>query len=72
MKSLHNFKKVTKLSSAIVLAIAVPHAANAGIVLKSDSGWETSINGSIPVFAISSDHDNSETAFRVASGFNPA
>jgi hypothetical protein len=72
MKKLHNLKKVSKLASAIILAIAVPHVANAGIVLKTDSGWETSINGSIPVFAISSDHDDSETAFRVASGFNPA
>jgi hypothetical protein len=72
MKKLHNLKKVSKLASAIILAIAVPHVANAGVVLKTDSGWETSINGSIPVFAISSDHDDSETAFRVASGFNPA
>jgi hypothetical protein len=72
MKKLHDFKKVSKLASAIILAIAVPHAANAGVVLKTDSGWETSINGSIPVFVISSDHDDSETAFRVASGFNPA
>jgi hypothetical protein len=72
MKKLHNLKKVSKLASAIILAIAVPHVANAGVVLKTDSGWETSIHGSIPVFAISSDHDDSETAFRVASGFNPA
>lgn len=72
MKTLNNLKSVSILTSAIALALAVPYAANAGVVLKSDTGWETSINGSIPVFAISSDHDDSEKAFRVASGFNPA
>ena len=68
-----NVAKITKLSSAIVLAMAtMATTANATVVIESDSGWETSINGSIPVFVISSDHDDSESAFRIGSGFNPA
>lgn len=67
--------KVNKLTAAVALGlttIGMLSSANANVVIASDSGWETSINGSIPVFVIASDHDNSESAFRVASGFNPA
>lgn len=67
--------KINKLTAAITLGMAtigMLSAANANVVIESNSGWETSINGSIPVFVISSDHDNSESALRVGSGFNPA
>jgi hypothetical protein len=67
--------KVNKLTSAITLGIAtigMLSTANANVVIENNSGWETSINGSIPVFVISSDHDDSESALRVGSGFNPA
>lgn len=67
--------KVNKLTAAIALGLAtigMLSSANANVVIESNSGWETSINGSIPVFVISSDHDDSESALRVGSGFNPA
>lgn len=44
----------------------------AEVNIYSDSGWSTSISGSLPVFAVASDHEGSESAFRVQSGFNPA
>jgi hypothetical protein len=78
MKKLIKIKKtikINKLTTAIALGMAtigMLSTANANVVIASNSGWETSINGSIPVFVISSDHDNSESAFRVGSGFNPA
>lgn len=67
--------KINKLTAAIALGMAtigMISSANANVVIESNSGWETSINGSIPVFAIASDHDDSESAFRIGSGFNPA
>lgn len=68
-----NVAKVTKLSSAMVLAMAtMTGTANATVAIASASGWETSISGSIPVFVVSSDHDGDESATRVQSGFNPA
>ncbi|MFQ3196623.1 MAG: putative porin [Paraglaciecola sp.] len=53
-----------------VLSLANP--AIAGVNLLTSSDWETSISGSLPVFMVASDHDNSEKALRVQSGFNPA
>lgn len=78
MKNTHHSTKcnvftMSKIASALGLAaLACSPVALAEISLSSDSGWETSISGSIPVFAVASDHDDSETAFRVQSGFNPA
>jgi hypothetical protein len=72
MKKFNNIKKTTLLNSAIILALSVANSANATVVIENDAGWETSISGSIPVFVVSSDHDNSEKAVRVQSGFNPA
>jgi hypothetical protein len=76
-KTIKNNKitKISKLTVAIALGmstIGILNTANGSVVIESNSGWETSINGSIPVFVISSDHENSESAFRVGSGFNPA
>lgn len=53
-------------------ALSIASPAIAGVDLVSQSGWETSISGSLPVFLVASDHDDSEKAFRVQSGFNPA
>ena len=58
------------LATSGALSIASP--AIAGVDLVSQGGWETSISGSLPVFLVASDHDNSEKALRVQSGFNPA
>jgi hypothetical protein len=73
--NLKNTKKMTKVSSAIGLAMvtmAMSNSVNAGVDIGSVDGWKTSISGSIPVFVVSSDHDGQEKAFRVQSGFNPA
>ncbi len=64
---------VKKLTTAIALAtVVISGTATAGVVIESNSGWDTSISGSIPVFVVSSDHDGQESATRVQSGFNPA
>jgi|TARA_R110002060_G_scaffold71863_1_gene80481 hypothetical protein len=75
LNDLRNIKKMTKISSAIglaMVAIAMTNPVNAAVVIESDTGWETSISGSLPVFVVSSDHEGEEKAFRVQSGFNPA
>lgn len=72
LNNLKSIKKTTKLSSAIILALTTVSSVNATVVIESDTDWETSISGSIPVFVVSSDHDNDETGVRVQSGFNPA
>jgi predicted porin len=55
-----------------LLGLAIPATATAGVNLATPGDWETSISGSLPVFMVASDHDNSEKALRVQSGFNPA
>jgi hypothetical protein len=78
MKKFINFQNTTKtikLSTAIglvMVTITIANPVNATVVIESDTGWETSISGSIPVFVVNSDHENDEKAFRVQSGFNPA
>ncbi|KGK01041.1 porin [Thalassotalea sp. ND16A] len=78
MKKLDNLNKTqqtTKLSCAMALALAtitMSTSATAAVVIESESGWETSMSGSIPVFVVSSDHDGEESGVRVQSGFNPA
>jgi hypothetical protein len=68
-----NTFSLNKVSSAIALtALAFSPVAVSKVTLDADNGWETSISGSIPIFAVASDHDDSESAFRVQSGFNPA
>jgi hypothetical protein len=71
-KVLLGSKKLTLSASAVCMALFAANPAFADIELKSDSGWKTTIGGSIPVFVVSSDHDDDEKAFRVQSGFNPA
>lgn len=62
-----------KLTAAIGIALlAISSNASAKVDLVSSGGWEASLSGSIPIFAVASDHDDSERAFRVQSGFNPA
>lgn len=69
----HNIFTSSKIASALGLtALICSPATLAKVTLTSDSGWETSISGSLPVFAVASDHDDSESAFRVQSGFKPA
>ncbi len=58
------------IATSGLLSLANP--AIAGVDLVNTNDWETSISGSLPVFLVASDHDNSEKAFRVQSGFNPA
>ncbi|MFQ3236512.1 MAG: putative porin [Paraglaciecola sp.] len=53
-------------------ALCLANPATAGVDLLSKGGWDTSISGSLPVFMVASDHDDSEKALRVQSGFNPA
>ena len=57
------------IATSGLLSLANP--AIAGVDLVNTNDWETSISGSLPVFLVASDHDNSEKAFRVQSGFNP-
>lgn len=62
-----------KLTAAMGVALlAISSNASAKVDLVSSGGWEASLSGSIPIFAVASDHDDSERAFRVQSGFNPA
>lgn len=73
----NNTKKMTKISSAIGLAmvtLAMSNSVNGAVAIESVEGWKTSISGSIPVFVVSSDHESEgeDNAFRVQSGFNPA
>jgi hypothetical protein len=78
MKNLSNRSNFTaiplrKVASVVGLtALVFSPVALSEVTLESDSGWGTSISGSIPIFAVASDHDDSEQAFRVQSGFNPA
>jgi hypothetical protein len=78
MKSIHNSKTEQfftpkRMTAAISVAMLTLSAnAAATVELVSKDGWEASLSGSIPVFAVASEHDDSENAFRVQSGFNPA
>ncbi|MBL4941501.1 MAG: porin [Colwellia sp.] len=71
-KALFWAKKAALSLSTVLVMLATGNQAIANIGLKTDSGWETTISGSIPVFVVSSVHDKDETAFRIQSGFNPA
>ena len=86
LERINNIAKLTKLSSAILLTmVSMANTANAtvsmvtmtnddksDIPLLSDSDWQTSISGSIPVFLVSSNQDDGESGVRIQSGFNPA
>jgi hypothetical protein len=78
MKNLSNRSNFTaisfsKVASVVGLtALAFSPVALSEVTLEADNGWGTSISGSIPIFAVASDHDDSEQAFRIQSGFNPA
>lgn len=62
-----------KVATAVAFsAIAYAPTSIAKVDLGAPGDWEASISGSLPVFAVASDHDDSESAFRVQSGFNPA
>lgn len=64
---------LTKVASVVGATVLVfSPLALSKVALESDNGWETSISGAIPIFVVASDHDDSEQAFRVQSGFNPA
>lgn len=65
--------KLPNLLLLSCLSLNTP-AANAGITLASESGWNASLSGSLPVFMVLSDFDrgDKEKTARVMSGFNPA
>ncbi len=67
-----NNKKFATMFVSSGLAIGISSFANAGVMLASDSGWEASLSGSVPVFLVASDFEDGEKATRIMSGYNPA
>ena len=56
-----------------VIVLTTPSISNADITFTSDSNWNASVSGSLPVFMVISDFDKGEEekATRIMSGFNP-
>ena len=76
-------KKTTEISeirshrSPLLLACCLASASfssqvHSEVMLMDKNQWQLGANGHIPVFALMSDHDADEDAFRITTGFNPA
>lgn len=68
-----SFRRAPLVVALSLAASGLATQASAEVAFQTDSGWEFGVNGYIPVFALTSDNDNTEeNAFRITTGFNPA